>query len=84
MVIMVANKTAIGQIGEGLSTTDQVLKSTGQCKVSSADTTIGYLEDNLVAGDGITFTKQNTGANENIKISLTPITVYDGGNLEWM
>lgn len=82
--MVVNNKTAAGQIGEGLTCVNEVIKSTGQGKVSSADTTIGYLEENLVAGDGITLTKQNTGANENIKVSLTPVTAYDGGNLEWM
>jgi hypothetical protein len=45
------------------STTDE------KTKISSADTTAGYLEDKLVAGFGITLTKQNTGANENIRIS---------------
>lgn len=37
-------------------------------KTSAADTTAGYLEDKIVAGSGITLTKQNTGSNENILI----------------
>lgn len=40
-------------------------------KVSSADTTAGYLEDKLVAGAGITLTKLNPGANEQIEIKAS-------------
>jgi len=37
-------------------------------KVSSNDTTTGYLSDKLAAGTGITLTEQNDGGNETIKI----------------
>ena len=40
-------------------------------KISSADTTTGYLEDKVTAGTGVTITKQNTGANETIEISAS-------------
>jgi len=39
-------------------------------KVSATDTTAGFLEDKIVAGTNVTLTKQNTGANENIKIDV--------------
>lgn len=39
--------------------------------ISSADTTVKYLEDAISAGSGITVTKQNTGANENLQIAAT-------------
>jgi hypothetical protein len=40
-------------------------------KISAADTTPGYAEDKLVAGDNVTITKQNTGANENLLIAAS-------------
>jgi len=40
-----------------------------QSKVSSGDTTPGYLDDKLVAGDGIILTKGSAGANETLTIS---------------
>lgn len=38
-------------------------------KITTSDTTPGFLWDKLAEGDGVTLTKQNAGANENIKIS---------------
>ena len=38
-------------------------------KVSSADTTEGFLENKLVAGTGVTLTKLNAGGNEAIEIT---------------
>lgn len=40
-------------------------------KVSSNDTTAGYLNGKLVAGTGITFTENNDGGNETLTIALT-------------
>jgi hypothetical protein len=40
-------------------------------KVSSADTTADYLENKLTAGSGITLTKLNPGADEEIEITST-------------
>jgi hypothetical protein len=40
-------------------------------KVSSADTTTGYLEEKIVAGTNITITKNNAGGNETLTISST-------------
>jgi len=37
-------------------------------KVSSNDTTAGYLNGKLVAGDGIQFTEQNDGGDETLEI----------------
>jgi len=39
-------------------------------KISATDTTTGFLETKIVAGNNVTLTKQNTGANENIKIDV--------------
>lgn len=38
-------------------------------KVSSNDTTAGYLNGKLVAGTGITLTEQNDGSNETLEVS---------------
>jgi len=62
-------------INKKTSTTDEKLK------ISSNDTITGYLEDKIVAGFGITLTKQNTGANENIRIS-TP-SLLEGPVEDW-
>lgn len=40
-------------------------------KVSSTDTTSGYLTDKLVAGNNIQLTKLNSGGNEQLEISAT-------------
>ena len=39
-------------------------------KVSSNDTTAGYLNGKLVAGTGITFTENNNGSNETLGIAI--------------
>lgn len=41
-------------------------------RISSSDTTSGYLGTKLVAGANITFTTLNSGLNEQISVSLTP------------
>lgn len=46
-----------------------------KAKVSSNDTTAGYLNGKLVAGTGITFTENNDGSNETLSIG-TSITQY--------
>lgn len=43
----------------------------GKVKISSGDILAGYLIDKLKAGSGITLTKENTGANEDILITST-------------
>lgn len=47
-------------------------------KVSAADTTKGYLEDKLLASGAITVTKNNTGANENLTVSITQSSLDHG------
>lgn len=42
-------------------------------KITSADTTPAYLQDKLVAGDNVTLTKNNAGANETLTIAALPI-----------
>jgi hypothetical protein len=46
-----------------------VTVGTNKVKITTNDTTSGFLWDKLVEGDGVTLTKQNAGFNENIKIS---------------
>lgn len=41
-----------------------------KAKVSSNDTTAGYLNGKLVAGSGIAFTENNNGSNETLSIAL--------------
>jgi len=53
----------------------------GNVLVSSGDTTRNFLASKLVAGSNITLTKQNAGANENIKISASGADV--GYPLNW-
>lgn len=40
-------------------------------KISSADTTGGYLQTKLLAGTNVTITKQNTGANETLTVNAS-------------
>lgn len=48
--------------GTGTSSTDE------KVKISSGDTTANYLENKIVAGSNIYFTKNNAGANETLTI----------------
>lgn len=54
---------------------------TKQLKISSDDTTEGYLEDKLIAGSGVTVTVNNSGANETITVASTAAgaMTYEGG-----
>lgn len=69
-----------GIVGGGGGGTD-----TKQVKVSSNDTTEGYLEDKIVEGDYITLTVLNEGANETLEITSTAsggaggVDVEEGG-----
>ena len=40
-------------------------------KVSNADTTASYLENKLIAGTGISVTKLNPGANEQLRVAYS-------------
>ena len=51
-------------------------------KVSSADTTADFLENKLVAGTGITLTKLNPGADEDLEITSSFENIYtNDGNV---
>jgi len=43
-------------------------------KVSSNDTSAGYLENKIIEGYGIDISVENEGSNEQLKISITPPT----------
>lgn len=58
-------KVAIDNLGAGGGT------DTKQVKVSSNDTTEGYIESKIVAGSNVTITTLNDGANETLQISST-------------
>jgi len=56
---------SINQAGGGGNATDEL------AKVSSNDTTAGYLNGKLVAGTGISLTENNNGGNETLTIANT-------------
>lgn len=45
-----------------------VPRGDGKLLISTADTTYGFLQGKIVAGTGVTLTKQNSGADENLRI----------------
>lgn len=49
----------------------------GTLKISSADTTADVLENKLIAGTGITSTKNNAGGNETITLSVNPFSLTE-------
>ena len=53
-------------------------------KISSGDTTGGYLQTKLLAGTNITITKQNTGGNETLTVNAsyteTPVSLTNTDN----
>jgi len=52
--------------------------SNDKVKISSADTTTDFLENKLVEGKGLSLTKQNVGANENILVDNVITRIDDG------
>lgn len=67
----VYNVTANTFYGDGSNLTG-ISSSDEKAKVSANDTTEGYLNGKLVAGDGITLTENNDGGNETLTISAMP------------
>jgi hypothetical protein len=51
-------------------------------KISSNDTTTGYLEDKLLVGTGLSLTTQNDGANETRTIDLSAASTTSIGGVE--
>lgn len=49
----------------------QSASETGKAKVSSNDTTLGYLNGKLIQGTGITLSEQNDGGNETLEIACS-------------
>ncbi len=62
-----SEKPIVENVGGGTGTITQL--QTYKTKISSGDTTQGYLFDKLVAGSNITLTKNNAGANETLTIA---------------
>lgn len=65
------------KIFKEITATNTITNSTytednGLVKVSSDDTTAGYLNGKLIHGQGITFTEDNNGGNETLTIATTP------------
>lgn len=56
--------------------TNTSLNTDEVAKVSSNDTTAGYLNGKLVAGTNITFTENNNGGNETLTIAAAGDTTY--------
>jgi len=73
-------KVQFSNDGTAWTSIDDTVAST-LVDVSSGDTTAGYLFDKLVAGNNVTLTKQNAGANENVLITAasqrSAITVHN-------
>lgn len=55
---------------------------TKQVKVSSNDTTEGYLEDKIVAGASVTVTTLNDGSDEDLEISVSGLSVLGHSHVE--
>ena len=49
----------------------------GTLKISGNDTTADVLENKLLAGTGVTFTKNNSGANETISVAVNPFSLTE-------
>ena len=49
----------------------------GTLKISSNDTTADVLENKLVAGTGVTLTKNNSGANETLSVAVNPFSLTE-------
>lgn len=60
---------------------NQVIEGSGnfEVKVSSSDTTADFLVNKLIAGSGVTITKNNPGGNETLTISAGggSVTIYN-------
>ena len=49
----------------------------GTLKISGNDTTADVLENKLTAGTGVTLTKNNSGSNETLSVSVTPFSLTE-------
>ena len=78
-VITVGTETLKFAGGSGLSaaissgTVTYSITETGKGKVSSNDSTAGFLNGKLIAGTGVTFTEANDGANETLTIAASAV-----------
>lgn len=54
----------------------------GEVKISSNDTTAGYINGKLVAGSNITLTENNNGGNETLTIAASSTNNLDGGRAD--
>jgi len=61
--------------------TNTSLNTDQTAKVSSNDTTAGFLNGKLVAGTGITFTENNNGANETLTIASSVTDTNDAAKV---
>lgn len=66
-----ANGQALLADGAGGASYQTISNADEKTKISSADTTTGYLENKVIGTSGkVTITKNNTGANENLQINI--------------
>lgn len=66
----VVNSTVTLDDVEGAVTAVAALAAQSGVKISSNDTTVGFLNGKLVAGDNIGFTENNDGGNETLTIAV--------------
>ena len=62
------------KVEEAIFVLDGVLDISGEVKVSSNDSTTGFLNGKLVQGTNITLTENNDGADETLTIAATATT----------
>jgi len=74
------NSTVTMEDIEGAVVAVSALAAASGVKVSSNDTTVGFLNGKLVAGTGLSFTENNDGGSETLTVNMTsPVSVANGG-----
>lgn len=63
------NSKTLTEINDAVDAVGVLVAASG-VKVSANDTTVGYLNGKLVAGDIITLTENNNGSNESLTVSI--------------
>ena len=78
---IVASANTIAEMEGAIASVTGLVAASG-VKVSSNDTTVGFLNGKLVAGTNITFTENNDGANETMTLDIPDATTTVKGTVE--